>query len=250
MAERQRGIYLLPNLFTTLGLFAGFYAIVAAINGLFDVAALAIFIAGIMDGVDGRVARMTDTQTEFGAQYDSMTDMVAFGMAPALLIYLFALHQYGKVGWMLAFFYAATTAMRLARFNVQSAAPDKRHFQGLASPAAAGLVISIAWIGHDYQLQSAAFTVFAGVATFASAGLMVSNIRFISLKAINLRERIPFVTGVLIAVALAIFATAPSIVLLVISLSYAVSGPVLTLVRIRQVKAGRQRRDKTEDPQD
>ncbi len=160
MADRRRGIYLLPNLFTTLGLFAGFYAIIAAINGAFDTAALAIFIAGVMDGVDGRVARMTNTQSDFGAQYDSMTDLIAFGLAPALLIYLYALEQYGKVGWMLAFFYAAATAMRLARFNVQAGVPEKEHFQGLASPAAAGLVIAVAWVGHDYQLDGAAFTLF------------------------------------------------------------------------------------------
>ena len=244
MSERRRGIYLLPNLFTTLGLFAGFYAMVAAINGRFDVAALAVFIAGVMDGVDGRVARMTNTQTDFGAQYDSMTDMVAFGVAPALLIYLYALNQYGKVGWMLAFFYAAATAMRLARFNVQSVAPEKEHFQGLASPASAGLVIAVAWMGHDYQLDSAGFTLFAGIATFACAALMVSNIRFISLKTINLRERIPFVTGVLTVVALAIFATAPPVVLFVVSVSYAISGPVLTLIQIREVKAKRKLSDK------
>ena len=243
MADRRRGIYLLPNLFTTLGLFAGFYAIIAAINGAFDTAALAIFIAGVMDGVDGRVARMTNTQSDFGAQYDSMTDLIAFGLAPALLIYLYALEQYGKVGWMLAFFYAAATAMRLARFNVQAGVPEKEHFQGLASPAAAGLVIAVAWVGHDYQLDSAAFTLFSAVATFVAAGLMVSNIRFLSLKVINLRERIPFVTGVFIVVALAIFATAPPVVLMVVSLAYAVSGPVITLMKIRQVRARRNQAD-------
>ena len=243
MVDRRRGIYLLPNLFTTLGLFAGFYAIIAAINGAFDTAALAVFIAGVMDGVDGRVARMTNTQTDFGAQYDSMTDLVAFGLAPALLIYLYALNQYGKVGWMLAFFYAAATAMRLARFNVQTGVPEKEHFQGLASPAAAGLIIAIVWLGHDYQLGSAVFTLFAAVATLVSAALMVSNIRFVSLKVINLRERIPFVTGVFILVALAIFATAPPVVLMVVSLTYAVSGPVLTLVKIRQAKAKRKQSD-------
>lgn len=239
MTDRRRGIYLLPNLFTTLGLFAGFYAIVAAINGAFGTAALAVFIAGLMDGVDGRVARMTNTQSDFGAQYDSMTDLVAFGLAPALLIYLYALNQFGKVGWMLAFFYAAATAMRLARFNVQAGVPEKEHFQGLASPASAGLIIAIVWLGDDYHLDSALYSLFAGVATFVSAALMVSNIRFYSLKVINLRERIPFVTGVFIIVALAIFATAPSVVLLVVSVSYAISGPVLTLVKIRQVKAKR-----------
>ncbi len=243
MADRRRGIYLLPNLFTTLGLFAGFYAIIAAINGAFDTAALAIFIAGVMDGVDGRVARMTNTQSDFGAQYDSMTDLIAFGLAPALLIYLYALEQYGKVGWMLAFFYAAATAMRLARFNVQAGVPEKEHFQGLASPAAAGLVIAVAWVGHDYQLGGAAFTLFSAVATFVAAGLMVSNIRFLSLKVINLRERIPFVTGVFIVVALAIFATAPPVVLMVVSLAYAVSGPVITLMKIRQVRARRNQAD-------
>ncbi|MBV1961921.1 MAG: CDP-diacylglycerol--serine O-phosphatidyltransferase [Immundisolibacteraceae bacterium] len=245
MAKRRRGIYLLPNLFTTFGLFAGFYAIVAAVNGQFDTAALSILIAGIMDGLDGRVARLTNTQTDFGAQYDSMTDMVAFGVAPALLVYLYALNQFGKLGWMLAFVYTAATAMRLARFNVQSGVIDKGHFQGLSSPASAGLIIAMVWVSFDYQLDHPAVNFFMGVVTFVCAGLMVSNIRFNSFKNINFRERIPFFTGVLMIVALAVFATDPPVVLFFMAFSYAVSGPVVTLAGIRKRRSERSQKGKT-----
>ena len=245
MAESRRGIYLLPNLLTTLGLFAGFYGIIAAVNGVFDTAALAIFLAGIMDGLDGRVARMTNTQSAFGAQYDSMTDMVAFGIAPAILVYLAALQQFGKFGWMLAFLYAAAVAMRLARFNVQSASVDKGHFQGLSSPASAGLVIAAVWVAHDYQINNLPMSLFIGVVTFCGAALMVSNIRFNSFKNINFRERITFVTGVTMVAALAVFASDPPLVLLTIALAYAISGPVLTLIQVRRARDRRQRGEST-----
>ena len=146
----RRGIYLLPNLFTTGCLFAGFYAIVSAMGGRFEAAAVAIFVAMVMDGLDGRVARLTNTQTDFGAQYDSLADMVSFGLAPSLVIYEWALFSMGKLGWLAAFVYAAATALRLARFNTQVGTAGKRYFQGLASPAAAAMVAGMVWVGIDY----------------------------------------------------------------------------------------------------
>src|SRR5580698_8220938 len=149
---QSRGIYLLPNLFTTAALFAGFYAVMAAMKGYFDSAAIAIFVAMILDSLDGRVARMTNTQTAFGAQYDSLSDMVAFGVAPALIVYSWSLFSLGKLGWLIAFLYTAGTALRLARFNTQSHDTDKRYFQGLPSPAAAGVIAGLVWLGNTYEL--------------------------------------------------------------------------------------------------
>jgi len=148
--KRRRGIYLLPNLFTTAALFAGFFAIISAIQGRFEVAAVAIFIAMILDGLDGRVARMTNTQTEFGAEYDSLSDMVSFGVAPALVVYLWGLSTLGKVGWLAAFIYTAGAALRLARFNTQAVSIDKRYFQGLPSSAAVAVVFGMVWVVIEY----------------------------------------------------------------------------------------------------
>jgi CDP-diacylglycerol--serine O-phosphatidyltransferase len=177
--KRRRGIYLLPNLFTTAGLFAGFYAIIAATKGRFEAAAIAIFVAMIMDSLDGRIARLTNTQSDFGKEYDSLSDMVAFGLAPALVVYEWVLSGLGKLGWLAAFIYAAGAALRLARFNVQHAVVNKRFFQGLASPAAAGVLGGMVWVGDDFGLREA-----TGVASLAEAMtvvvalLMVSNIRY------------------------------------------------------------------------
>ncbi|MCK4822497.1 CDP-diacylglycerol--serine O-phosphatidyltransferase, partial [bacterium] len=151
--KRRRGIYLLPNLFTTAGLFAGFYAIVAAMDSRFEEAAIAIFLAMVMDGLDGRIARMTNTLSEFGAEYDSLADMVSLGMAPALVIYEWALRGMGKIGWLAAFIYVAAAALRLARFNTQVAVADKRYFQGLASPAAAAVIAGAVWVGDGFELS-------------------------------------------------------------------------------------------------
>lgn len=223
------GVYVLPNLFTTVGLFAGFYAIVAAVNGQFEIAGMAILAAGVLDGLDGRVARMTNTESEFGAQYDSMTDMVAFGVAPSLLIYEWILRDLGKVGWMLAFVYAAAVALRLARFNVRTEVVNKRYFQGLASPPSAGLLISIVWLGETYHLRGAAVEAFAAVVTLCAAALMVSNVRFFSFKDVDFRSRVAFIYVALIALAIAVFFSHPPLVLFVISVSYALSGPLITL---------------------
>lgn len=237
--RRRRGTYVLPNLFTTLGLFAGFYAIVAAGRGQFEPACIAVFASIVTDGLDGRVARLTGTETDFGAEYDSLSDMVAFGVAPALLVYEWGLQHLGKIGWMLAFFYAAAAALRLARFNTQPAVYGKRYFQGLPSPSAAALVASAVWAGHDYGLPTWAGMPLAMLVAIGGGGLMVSNFRYYSFKDFDLRGRIPFFAAVLIAIAIAVVFTDPPLVLFSLFLTYAVSGPVLTLYRRRRLRQGR-----------
>ncbi|MDD3652046.1 CDP-diacylglycerol--serine O-phosphatidyltransferase [Immundisolibacter sp.] len=236
---RRRGIYVLPNLFTTLGLFAGFYAIVAAGRGQFGPACVAVFASIITDGLDGRVARLTGTETDFGAEYDSLSDMVAFGIAPALLVYDWALQNLGKVGWMLAFVYAAAAALRLARFNTQPQVYGKKYFQGLPSPAAAALVTSAVWAGHTYGFPAWAGTPLALLVAVCGGGLMVSNFRYYSFKDVDLRGRIPFFAAVLIAIGIAIVFTDPPLVLLALFMTYAASGPILTLNRRRRLRQKR-----------
>lgn len=234
MNLRRRGIYLLPNLFTTGALFAGFYAIVQAMNNKFEFAAVAIFIAMVLDGLDGRVARLTHTQSEFGAEYDSLSDMVAFGVAPSLVVYEWAFRGMGKLGWFAAFIYCAGTALRLARFNTNIDVVDKRYFQGLPSPAAAALVAGFVWVmldsgfkGEEVNWYAAALTVFAGLS-------MVSNLPFYSFKDINLRKSVPFVVVFLIAMFFILISSYPPGVLFVLFLGYALSGYVLWLVRLRK----------------
>lgn len=233
--ERQkRGIYLLPNLFTTACLFAGFYAIIVATRGDFTTAAVAIFVAMIMDGLDGRIARMTNTQSAFGAEYDSLADMVAFGLAPALVMFEWTLNGLGKFGWMVAFIYAACGALRLARFNTQVGIADKRYFQGLPSPAAAACVAGWIWVGHNNQLAPTLLA-FVGVPlTFSTAMLMVSTVRYHSFKELNLRGKVPFIVMLVLVLLFALIATDPPIVLFTAFLLYAISGPVFTLVQLRK----------------
>jgi CDP-diacylglycerol--serine O-phosphatidyltransferase len=228
---RKRGIYILPNLFTTLNLFAGFYAIVQAMNHEWEKAAVAIFIAMVLDSLDGRVARMTRTQSAFGAEYDSLTDMVSFGAAPALIAYEWALRDLGRPGWIAAFVYCAGAALRLARFNTQLSVADKRWFTGLPSPAAAALVAGMVWVfnqygvnGRDLQWPAAALTIYAGIT-------MVSNVRFYSGKDINLRRMMPFSAAVLVVLGLIAISIEPPIVLWGIMLAYGVSGYVTWLVQ-------------------
>ncbi|MDR2365606.1 MAG: CDP-diacylglycerol--serine O-phosphatidyltransferase [Zoogloeaceae bacterium] len=191
---KRRGIYLLPSLFTTAALFSGFFAIVQAIQGNFEIAASAIFIAMIMDGLDGRVARVTHTQSAFGAEYDSLSDMVCFGVAPALVIYEWALLDIGRPGWVAAFIYCASAALRLARFNTTLEVMDKRYFQGLPSPASAALVVGFVWVMINQNVPGSAGTrwLAAFITTFAGLS-MVSNVRFYSFKDINLKKSVPFV---------------------------------------------------------
>src|SRR5450631_18997 len=210
---RRRGIYLLPNLFTTTALFAGFYAIVQAMNGRFDQAAIAIFVAMVLDGIDGRVARLTKTQSAFGAEYDSLSDMVSFGAAPALVVYEWALRSLGKLGWVAAFVYVAAAALRLARFNTMLEVADKRYFQGLPSPSAAALVAGFVWIIEDAAVDPEAVRWAACVVTVFAGLTMVSNLRYYSFKTINLRRSVPFVAVIMIVLAIALLIYQPSVVL-------------------------------------
>jgi len=230
--RRRKGIYILPNLFTCASLFAGFYAIVQGMNGKFEIACIAIFSAMILDGLDGRVARMTRTQSEFGAQLDSLSDMVSFGAAPALVMYAWALQPMGKMGWAAAFIYCACAAMRLARFNTNIGVIDKKYFQGLPSPAAAALVAGLIWVLNDYQIHGGdvrwiawGLTVFAGIT-------MVTNIRYFSGKDFNLRRSVPFWVVPVIFVVYLVVTIEPSHVLWGMFVVYALSGYVLALLNL------------------
>lgn len=238
----RRGIYLLPNLFTTGGLFAGFYAIIAAANDDYTSAAIAVFIAGLLDGLDGRIARLTNTQSEFGVQYDSLADLVSFGMAPALVMYHWSLSSlavhgplWAKIGWAVAFLYAACAALRLARFNTQVSVVDKRYFIGLASPAAAGALMSFVWVANKFEYSGAQLQYLALGLTVVAALLMVSRLRYHSGKALPFGERVPFVV---ILGALGLFvalAVAPDRVLLAVFWIYALSAPTAWLLgRVRK----------------
>ena len=237
--QRSRGIYLLPNLFTTGCLFAGFYAIVSAMTNRFEAAAVAIFIAMIMDGLDGRVARLTNTQSDFGAEYDSLADMVAFGLAPSLVMYEWALSSMGKLGWLAAFIYTAGAALRLARFNTQVGTAGKRYFQGLASPAAAAIIAGMVWVASDYDQLGSDWRLPAFVITLMAGILMVSNIRYRSFKDLDLKGKIPFVTMVIVVMVFVFISIDPPQVLFTIFLLYALSGPTFTLTTLRRRRAER-----------
>lgn len=233
---RRRGIYLLPNLFTTAALFSGFYAIVQAMNNRFEYAAVAIFIAMVMDGLDGRVARMTHTQSEFGAEYDSLSDMVSFGVAPSLIIYEWSLKGLGKWGWFAAFIYCAGTALRLARFNTNIEVVDKNNFQGLPSPAAAALVASFVWVmldnhftGEEVRWYACALTTFAGIT-------MVSNLKYYSFKSINMRKSVPFIVIFLFALFFIFISVDPPGMLFMLFLGYSLYGYVMGLWSLRKKK--------------
>jgi CDP-diacylglycerol--serine O-phosphatidyltransferase len=239
-----RGIYLLPNLFTTAALFSGFYAVVSAMKGCFDHAAIAVFIAMIADTLDGRVARMTNTQTAFGAEYDSLSDMVSFGVAPALMVYHWALEKLGTLGWMAAFLYAAGTALRLARFNTQSHDIDKRYFQGLPCPAAAGVIAGSVWLGFINNIQSLLIVIPVSILTLFAAALMVSTIRYHSFKQIDLKGRVPFFVVLVPVLIIAAIAVDPPQMLFAIFFCYAISGPLLTLLELRRMRSVKIRKSK------
>lgn len=238
--KRPRGIYLLPNLFTTAALFAGFYAIVAAMNGQYVAAPVAIFIAMVLDGIDGRVARMTNTQSAFGAEYDSLSDMVSFGLAPALVVYAWALESLGKLGWLAAFIYAACAALRLARFNTQVHLADKRYFQGLASPSAAAIVAGLVWVSHDLGLEGETMRWVAFFLTLAAGLLMVSNVRYHSFKGLDLRGKVPFVAILAVVLVYVTITIDPPKVLFFGFLLYALSGPVMTVYLLQRKRRERQ----------
>ncbi|MFO1258641.1 MAG: CDP-diacylglycerol--serine O-phosphatidyltransferase [Gammaproteobacteria bacterium] len=244
----RRGIYLLPNLFTTGSLFAGFYAIVAAMRGDFDHAAVAIFIAMILDTLDGRVARLTNTQSAFGAEYDSLSDAVSFGVAPALVVYSWGLSSLGKLGWLAAFFYTAATALRLARFNTNLAVQDKRFFQGLPCPSAAGLVAGMVWVAHEYSVPGQKLWVLAAVVTLITAILMVSNVRFYSFKELDLKGKVPFVAVLAVLGIFLFISIDPPQVLLTVFGLYVLSGPALALKHwIHKRKRSHEPKDREHD---
>ncbi|MDO9162862.1 MAG: CDP-diacylglycerol--serine O-phosphatidyltransferase [Methylococcaceae bacterium] len=236
---RRRGIYLLPNLFTTGALFAGFYAITSAMGGRFETAVVAIFVAMILDGLDGRVARLTNTQSEFGAQYDSLSDMVSFAAAPALVMYLWAFSSLGKLGLFAAFVHMAGGALRLARFNTQLETADKRYFQGLPSPAAAAILAGFIWICIEYSYDLDVFRFFALALTISTGLLMVSNFRYSSFKEIDLKGRVPFFVAIAVMLAIAFVMAQPQTMLFLLFLGYAISGPVVTLVMRKRRLQGR-----------
>lgn len=248
--RRRRGIYLLPNLITTGALFAGFYSIIGAMNGSLEKAAIAIFVAGIMDSLDGRIARLTNTQSAFGVQYDSLSDMVAFGVAPAVLVFKFSLAQLGNLGWVVAFFYMACAALRLARFNTR---PDNTSFQGLASPPAAGVMAGMVWLwcdlGYAADPVSIQLSVLIAVIATCVGALMVSNFWYYSPKGINLRGRVPFVYMLAVVLLFVVIFLYPPGVLLLMSITYGLSGPVYKLVRLRRRRraAREERTGATED---
>lgn len=236
---RTRGIYLLPNLLTTASLFAGFYAIAASFKGHFNTAAMAIFIAMLLDGLDGRVARLTNTQSAFGAEYDSLADMVNFGITPPLVAYTWALSVLGKLGFLAAFIYTAATALRLARFNTQLGTADKRFFQGLSCTASAGIMAGLIWVGNLYQLNGHLVSLIAATITILCALLMVSKIRYHSFKEIDLHNRVPFTTVLIVVLVFAMFYLDPPRVLCFVFVAYGLSGPVLTLWNIRKKRLSR-----------
>lgn len=233
---RKRGIYLLPNLLTTGAMFAGFFAVIAGMGGDFRSACIAIIVAMFLDGLDGRVARMTKTQSAFGAEYDSLSDMLAFGVAPALICFSWSLSQLGNIGWTAAFVYVACAALRLARFNVQLGTTDKKYFVGLASPSAAGVVVFMVWTFHEYQLESNAFiAIITAIVTFLSGILMVVNIRYYSFKDLD-RNRVPFVVMLAFIMIIVIVSWDPPTVLWLTAIAYASSGPAMAIYDRRKRK--------------
>jgi CDP-diacylglycerol---serine O-phosphatidyltransferase len=237
---RRKGVYLLPNLITTGALFAGFYAVVAAMRGDFESAAVAIFFAMVFDGLDGRIARMTNTSSKFGAEYDSLADMVSFGVAPALVMFSWALGELGKFGWSAAFVYVACAALRLARFNTQIDTADKNYFTGLASPAAAAIIAATVWVCHDLGWVGEALplevAVLVAVLTAVTGLLMIANFPYYSFKDVDFRGRVPFVVMIVLILVISLVTLNPPSMFLLAFLAYAASGPVMQLQRWRREK--------------
>lgn len=246
-SRRKRGIYLLPNLFTTGTLFAGFYSIIAATQDRFAVAGVAIFVAMLTDMLDGRVARLTNSESDFGIQYDSLGDLVAFGLASGLLAYMYSLQTLasyndiaGKLGWLAAFFYTAAAALRLARFNITRGRPvEKKVFLGLPSPAAAGLLVGFVWVGADFGVPGGDLVIPVFLLTVGAGVLMVSNVRYNSFKDFNIRDRVPFRYILFIVIAFVLIVIDPPRVLFFGFLIYALSGPVMALRRRKRLRSER-----------
>ena len=243
------GVYLLPNALTTGAMFAGFFSIIAGINGHYATAAVAVLVAGVLDGLDGRVARLTNTQSEFGVQYDSLSDLISFGLAPALLAFNWSLASLrdlsplaGKLGWLAAFLFVACAALRLARFNTQAAKSDKTYFQGLASPAAAGTLVSTVWFFVDQGVSGEAVSWLMGFETVALGLLMFSRVRYFSFKTWPRGDRIPIGFLMLVVLVFVLLALDPPSVLMLLGIAYVVSGLVITIMGRQQWKSRRERR--------
>lgn len=252
---RSRGIYLLPNLFTTAAMFSGFYAIVAAMQGHFEAAAIAIFISMVLDGLDGRVARLTNTQTAFGAEYDSMSDLISFGVAPGLTMYQWSLVHFGemgtgwgKVGWLAAFVYVACAALRLARFNTHLGKGDKKYFTGLPSPTAAALLAGMVWVFNDLSISGNNFQFPALLMTLTAGLLMVSNVSYYSFKEIDLRNRVPFVVMIAVLLLFALTTIDPPKVLFTVFVAYTLSGPIIWGIRRYRRMQRRKKEGQTTPP--
>jgi CDP-diacylglycerol--serine O-phosphatidyltransferase len=229
--HHRRGVYLIPNLLTTSALFAGFYSIISAINGDFSESCIAIFIAQLLDGADGRVARMTHTQSEFGAQYDSMSDIIAFGIAPAILAFQWSLAEMGQAGWVSAFVYVAGAALRLARFNVQIGKIDKKYFVGLASPAGAAVIWATIWSLDEFGITGDQMSWLMLILVPLVGIMMVSPVRYFSFKDISAQRRVPFFALLAIVLAFSVIALDPPRVLLGIAMAYALHGPIMEVGR-------------------
>ena len=239
---RRKGIYLLPNLFTTFGIFCGFYGIVASMSGHFANAAFALFIAMLMDSFDGRVARMTNTTSDFGAEYDSLADIVSFGVAPALIAYNWAhLAQLGKLGWLAAFTFVVCGALRLARFNIMPETIDKKYFQGLPIPAAAAVIIGLVWFGEEMKWDRTSMDIPVAIIITLCGLLMVSNFRYHSFKEVDWKDKVPFVSVLLLVLIIVMVASNPPIVLFPVFSLYLLSGPIVTLRQFNKVKSERRK---------
>jgi len=241
--QRAKGVYILPNLATTSALFAGFYAVIAAIQENFIPAAMAIFAAQILDTLDGRIARMTNTQSDFGAEYDSLSDCISFGVAPALLAYQFALHSLDKLGWMVAFVYVAAGALRLARFNTQIGVTDKRYFIGLASPAAAAIIAGSVWLMTVYEIKGEDYSYYIAGVVAALGILMVSNVRYASFKGVGISGKLPFVLIPLFLIVFALIVAKPEYSLTIMSVTYAISGILFELYCLTRKLLGKSKKD-------
>jgi CDP-diacylglycerol---serine O-phosphatidyltransferase len=253
----RRGVFLLPNALTTGAMFAGFYSIIAGINGHFIGACEAVIVAAVLDGLDGRVARLTNTQSDFGVQYDSLSDLISFGLAPALLAFNWSLSSLGqlsplagKLGWLAAFLFAACAALRLARFNTQAAKSDKTYFQGLASPAAAGTLVATIWFFADNQVSGESVRWPLWLETVVLSLLMFSRVRYFSFKTWPRGDRIPIGVLFLVVLVFVLLALDPPSVMMVLGLGYVVSGVVITLLGRKQWKSRRIRREARGQPDD
>lgn len=254
---RKKGVFLLPNALTTGALFAGFYSIVSGINGQFEAAAIAVVVAGMLDGLDGRVARLTNTQSDFGVQYDSLSDLVSFGLAPSLLAFNWSLRSlgelgplFGKLGWLGAFLFAACAALRLARFNAQAGVDDRKFFQGLASPAAAGTLVVTIWTFVDHGVSGESVRWLLLIETVLLGLLMFSRVRYYSFKDWPKGDRVPIAWLFLLVLALVFLSMDPPMMMMVMGLGYVVSGIVLTVLGRRERQSKRGGRSDPEEAQE